>query len=115
MKYIKTNLATDWEEGKDLTQKVIEKLLFFIPKANPGYENKMHLVKEWLVEFDEDSHPWREIALDSKGHIVFAGPSEENYGFWLDTSMKYKDFEGEKIDSTEFEILWSKSGVKVAT
>jgi hypothetical protein len=112
MKYLRTTLATDWEEGKSLSQRVIETVLFFVPKSNPGYENKMHLVKEWMVEFDEDNQPLREIALDAKGHPVFAGPSEENYGFWLDTRMMYKDFKGDEIESSEFEKLWIETGVQ---
>ena len=115
MKYLRTTLATDWEEGKSISQRVFETVLFFVPKSNPGYESKMHLVKEWMVEFDEDSQPLREIALDAKGHPVFADPSEENYGFWLDTNMIYSDFKGDEIESSEFEKLWIETGVKFLT
>ena len=115
MKYLRTKLATDWNEGKSLSQRVIETVLFFVPKANPGYENKMHLVDEWVVEFDEDNNPFREIALDFNGYPVFAGPNEENYGFWLDTNMKYSDFTGREVELSEFENLWVKSGVNVIT
>jgi hypothetical protein len=55
------------EKGKTLSEKVLEAVLFFIPKANPRYDSKMHLIKEWMIEFDEDNYPYREIALDSKG------------------------------------------------
>ncbi|MES9900423.1 MAG: hypothetical protein ABW148_15570 [Sedimenticola sp.] len=115
MKYLRTTLATDWDEGDSLSQRVLKTVLFFVPKANPGYENKMHLVKEWVLEFDEENLPFREIALDDTGHPVFAGPSEENYGFWLDTNMTYSDFEGSEVDSSEFEKLWVESGVQVIT
>ncbi|MCU7845917.1 MAG: hypothetical protein KZQ93_18950 [Candidatus Thiodiazotropha sp. (ex Monitilora ramsayi)] len=115
MKYLRTTLATDWDEEKSLSERVLETVLFFVPKANPGYENKMHLVKEWMVEFDEENKPFREIALDNKGHPVFSGPSEESYGFWLDTDMTYPDFEGSEVQSYEFEKLWVKSGVQVIT
>ncbi len=43
---------------------------------------------------------------------MFAGPDKTNYGFWLDTNMKYEDFEGEPIDKDEFERYWSLSGVE---
>lgn len=116
MKYFRTTLATGcWDEGKTLSQRVLETVLFFVPKGNPGYENKMHLVKERMLEFDDENQPFREIGLDSKGHPVFAGPSEENYGFWLDTNMTYPDFEGSIVDSSEFEKLWVKSGVQAIT
>lgn len=111
MKYLRTTLATDWEKEKNLPQRFLEAALFFIPKSNPGYESKMHLVKEWMLEFDEDNNPSREIAFDSRGLSLFAGPSEENYGFWLDTNMKYSDFVGDVIESSEFEKQWERSGV----
>ena len=82
-----------------------------MPRANPGYDNKMHLVKEWLIEFDQDDSPWREIGIAANGSPVFAGPSDENYGFWLDTNMHYSDFQGEPVDKAHFEKLWSLSGV----
>ena len=113
MEYLRTNLATDWpKERKTILGKVIRSFFWFIPEANPGYNEKMHLVSSWLIEFDNEE-PWREIALDSNDEIVFAGPGGENYGFWLDTNMKLKDFEGESIEKDYFEKLWEKSRVKV--
>jgi hypothetical protein len=115
MKYIKTNLATDWPKQKHWKEKLIELLLFFIPKANPGYDNKMYLIDSWLIEFletDGELLPWREIALDNSGNPIFAGPDKINYGFWLDTNMKYDNFEGQTITKEEFERQWKISGIK---
>lgn len=108
-------MATDWTEKEPWQIKVIKSILFFVPKANPGYDSKMHLVKKWLIEFIEEEGeltPWREIALDTNKKVVFAGPDKMNNGFWLDTNMKYEDFEGESIDKIEFERYWSLSGVE---
>lgn len=108
-------MATDWTKKEPWQVKVIKSILFFVPKANPGYDSKMHLVKKWLIEFIEEEGeltPWREIALDNNKNVVFAGPDKMNYGFWIDTNMKYEDFEGEPIDKIEFERYWSLSGVK---
>ncbi|MCE7995666.1 MAG: hypothetical protein HEP71_27050 [Roseivirga sp.] len=115
MKYLSTSMATDWHEKEPRQSKVLKTILFFIPKANPGYEPKMHLVKKWLIEFEEEDGkllPWREIGLDSNGTPVFAGPDKKNYGFWLDTNMEFKDFEGESIDKDEFERVWKITGVE---
>lgn len=115
MKYISTYMATDWPEKEPWQSKVLKTILFFIPKANPDYEPKMHLVKKWLIEFEEEDGkllPWREIGLDSNGTPVFAGPDKKNYGFWLDTNMKYEDFEGEPIAKDEFESIWKLTGVE---
>lgn len=95
--------------------KVIKTILFFLPKANPGYGSKMHFVKKWFIEFKEEDGerlPWREIGLDSNGTPLFAGPDKKNYGFWLDTNMKYAAFEGESIDKGEFEKMWELTGVE---
>jgi hypothetical protein len=115
MKYLATSMATDWPEKEPLKVKVIKTILFFIPKANPGYDSKMHLVKKWLIEFDEEDGkllPLREIGLGSNGTPVFAGPDKKNYGFWLDTNMKYEDFDGEPVAKDEFERIWKLTGVE---
>jgi hypothetical protein len=115
MKYLVTTMATDWPKEMPWQVKLFRKVIFFIPDANPDYDPKMYLIKRWLIEFtDTDGQllPWREIALGADGKPVFAGPDERNYGFWLDTNLKYEDFEGDAIDKEEFERYWKMSGVK---
>jgi hypothetical protein len=105
MRFIRTRLATDFEESSRLGR------FFAIDNANPNYRGKYHLVRYWLIEFVEDDLPWREIGLDEDGAIVLAGPSESDYGFWLDTNMRYADFVGEPISKAYFEQIWAASGV----
>ncbi len=115
MKYLKTKKATDWPKGKSWKEKLISGILFFIPTANPDYENRMYLVKSWLIEFletDGELLPWREIALGENENPIFAGPDKRNHGFWCDTNMKFEDFENIPIDKNEFERLWKMTGVK---
>lgn len=115
MKYLKTKYATDWPKGKSWKEKLISGVLFFIPRANPDYEDKMYLIKSWLIEFSETDGellPWREIALDENENPVFAGPDNRNHGFWCDTNMKFEDFEGEPINKMEFERNWEMTRVK---
>lgn len=109
LRFLRTKLATDWPEGKGLKDKLIDAVFFFIPKGNPGYEDKMHLINEWFVEFGDDGTPGREIGIGKDGQVVIAGPSDRDYGFWLDTNMKYDDFEGEEIPEEIFEKYWVKS------
>jgi len=106
MHYMRTKMATDFEAKESFGTKIIRMLLFFIPEGNPGYREKLHLVNEWFVEFDEENMPYREIGLNSNGTPVLAGPDKKNYGYWLDTNMTLKDFEGEEISKAEFEKLW---------
>ncbi|MEZ4857323.1 MAG: hypothetical protein R2781_00760 [Flavobacteriaceae bacterium] len=112
MKYLITKMATDWPMPSRMS-KILSNILFFIPKSR--YHNKnWHLINNWLIEFTETNGellPWREIALDDKNDIIFAGPSDQFYGYWLDTNMTFNDFEGEEIDKEEFERLWKISGV----
>ena len=114
MKYLSTKMATDWQKKKPSKLNITNLILFFIPNANPGYDSKMHLVKKWFIEFkyvDEELLPWREIALDENDNPVFAGPDKQNYGFWLDTYMKYEDFKGEPLSKNKFEEVWKITGV----
>jgi len=106
VKYLRTTLATNWELEKSLSQRVIEKVLWFIPKANPDYDSKLHHVKEWLIEFDESGVPDREIGLDQNGNFILSGPNTNNHGFWLDTNMLYQDFKGSTCSPEVFNQLW---------
>ena len=81
--------------------------------ANPGYRGKHHLIRSWLIEFDEKGLPHRELGLDESDSVVVAGSSESDYGFWCDTNMQLSDFEGESISSEYFEKLWGAFGPTV--
>jgi hypothetical protein len=108
MTYIRTRLATGWPEKEPFAVKVMYAMLFFIPRSNPDYDKKMHLLHEWLVEFDESGLPDREIGLDANGKAVLAGPDARNYGFWLDTNMRLQDFKDrEEIDGDKFNACWN--------
>ncbi len=107
-KYLKTKQGTDFKP-KTSIDKLLTLLLFFIPKTNPSYENQLHHIAEWLIEFDDKGLPSREIGLNEFGEPVLAGPTNTDYGFWLDTNMKYSDFEGTTIFQSEFEQLWQQA------
>ncbi len=70
-------------------------------------------MRSWLIEFDEEGKPFREIGLDESDSVVIAGPSESDYGFWSDTNMKLNDFEGEPVSEAYFEQLWAAVGPTV--
>ncbi len=108
-KHIRTKLATDWEKPDRMPRfaRFIRRL-----DASPGYSDKLRLVREWYIEFAPDGSPWREVGLDSKGEPIVAGPTEIDYGFWLDTSMRIGDFEDDPITVEEFELKWKQSGAK---
>ena len=102
-RFIKTTLGTGGDKPS-----VISMLLSRLFSSNPDYDEKLHLVCYWYIEFD-DMLPWREIGVDNSGQPVLSGPDTSNYGFWLDTAMTYDDFSGEPISKDEFEELWNTS------
>lgn len=106
MPFLRTLLATDFHEPSTWMQR-----LTTIDTANPSYRGKYHRVRSWLIEFDEKGMPWREIGLDENDVVVMAGPSRNDYGFWLDTNMRYPDFTGEAVTHEHFEKVWAASGV----
>ena len=112
MKYISTTIATDWPKNDSWQVKTLKTIFFFIPKANPDYEHKIHLVKKWLIEFIEVENqllPYREIGLDINGSLIIAGPDERNYGFWSDSNISFSDISGLEISKDNFESYWEKS------
>lgn len=83
-------------------------MLFFIPKANPDFENLIDDVSEWQLEIDgETGLPDREIGLDVNGQVILIMPWRENYGFWTDNNITvdyFKEhFKVTEITSEEFE------------
>jgi hypothetical protein len=108
MSYLRTKLGTDFDAlSPSIGVRVVRKVLSFVPDANPDYEPKLHLVREWLIEFDDDGRPDREIGLDAQGIPIVAGPDDRNHGFWPDTTMLFGDFSGEPIEKALFESLWN--------
>lgn len=105
MRFIKTTLATDWPAAQSRDNRFVARVIkAFIPEANPDYA--LHLVREWLIEFDDSGLPGREIGLDASGLPVLAGPDDRNYGFWLDTNMRFQDFNGDEVTAEVFESAW---------
>jgi hypothetical protein len=109
MLYLRTELATDFSEPTSWWQR-----LTAVDTANPSYRGQYHRIRCWLIEFDDDGNPWREIGLDAQGAVVVAGPSRSDSGFWLDTNMRYADFAGEPVAQEYFERMWWASGVIAA-
>ncbi len=71
MRYMRSKLETNWPAKMPLLIRLIG---IFFPDANPDY--RFHLVRCWLVEFDEHDEPWREVGVGENGEPVLAGPDE---------------------------------------
>ena len=106
MQFLRTKLGTDFRKPSNWWQRFTS-----FETANPSHHEKYHLVRCWLIEFDSEGMPGREIGLDENDFVVTAGPSKSDYGFWLDTNMRYPDFTGDLISSEYFEKIWAASGV----
>lgn len=97
---------------RTLKKAIIGLMSSIIPKANPDFDNKIDLVKTWLVELDSDTGiPEREIGLDKKGQIILKIPFINNYGYWTDNHLLLKDFKEDfrasEISNADFEKYWN--------
>jgi len=106
MSFLRTHINSDFRQPSTWWQRLTS-----VDTANPSYRLKYHLVRSWLIEFDESGKPWREMGLDTNGSVVIAGPSKTDYGFWLDSHMEHSDFSGDPISEEYFEQMWATSGV----
>ena len=107
MKYLRTYNANNWPKKETLSDKLVRLVFSFVPTANPRYLQQYHLLDEWLIEFNEDGDIKRELALNKEGKVIFANPYKNNLGFWLDSKMKFKDFENKKVTEEKFNKLWN--------
>lgn len=110
MKYLK--FKSPWENsGNKRKKSFIENIVFYLGlSSNPDYECHIDEVESWMVEFDEENIPIREIGIDDKGKVVLKMPYKKNYGYWTDNSLEYEDFTSSfmtvKIRQEEFEEKW---------
>lgn len=113
--YIKfqVNPSTLAERKKNLLRKkIITTILFFIPKANPDFDNIIDNVCEWQLEINtKDNSPNREIGVDQNGQVIIIMPWNNNYGYWTDSNIPldyFKDhFKATEITQTQFDNNWN--------
>lgn len=111
MNYLKFNISKSNINLSNI-QKIIMKTFSYLGlTANPDFENNKDNVRVWLVEFDEDNVPTREIGIDENNNVILKMPYKKNYGYWTDNELLYNDFinrfSAVKIDRLEFEKNWS--------
>ena len=82
------------------------------PVANPDFEDQIANVKTWLIEFEDDDIPAREIGLDETGKVIIIMPIGNNCGYWTDNILTLTDFPNRfhvtNISREEFENYWGK-------
>ncbi|MBF0598445.1 hypothetical protein [Faecalibacter rhinopitheci] len=92
-----------------LLKKISRKI---IPLANPDFEDKILETNIWLIEFDNENIPVREIGMNNLNEPIMIMPYKNNYGFWTDNNLKLEDFkngfEVYEIDKDVFENNWKK-------
>ncbi|WP_050021974.1 hypothetical protein [Chryseobacterium sp. P1-3] len=118
MKYLKFNLPIRTnKKGSNFFQKIVSRTLkIILPVSNSDFENKIDDVKYWLVEFDEENIPNREIGLDENDNVILKMPYKKNYGFWTDNELLYDDFISRfsaiEVDSITFNTKWNSFDLK---
>ncbi|MCB9385355.1 MAG: hypothetical protein H6509_12140 [Bryobacterales bacterium] len=92
MTVIETKMGTNIPDAahRGLVERVIRKVL---PLANP--------------EVDDEGTPQRELGFDTDEQPIVAGPIGENFGFWTDSSMKFRPAEHRVVSSKEFAATWA--------
>ena len=110
MFYGSTKEATDWNEKElnDWKVKLIEALLFFIPRGNRDNEKLYPQVRLWLLEVNDDGTPNREVALNENKEPIFSAPNERNYGLWTDSPTIFGTDSLEPIEQSYFEEMWQR-------
>ena len=111
MKYLKFNLPK-LDVKPHLIQRFVMNTLYFLKiTANPDFDKKINDVSYWLVEFDEENIPNREIGLDENDNVILKMPYKRNYGFWTDNQLLYDDFisrfSAVEISERIFEAKWN--------
>lgn len=114
MKYIKFKIVpSENKENTGVFGKIFRKIIKSIfPKANPDFDDKIHTVLIWLLEFEnEEDFPNKEIGIDENNNVILKMPYKKNYGYWTDNNLKYNDFinlfNAEIINAEEFERKWN--------
>ena len=125
----KSEIDTTWEKIKTATRQGIFGAKAKVATAKPSpkasndafkviciytadFDNKIDLVKTWIVELDyETGIPEREIGLDKDGQIIVKLPFKNNYGYWTDNNLLLSDFnehfETTEISQNSFENYWN--------
>lgn len=106
MRYLRTTLATNipprrWKD------KLVRAVLFFVPSANPDFENLFPSVRAWYVEVDDSGAAVREIGVDAAENPILVAPYRRNYGFWTDSNPPFPDDTATETTADRFEQLWS--------
>lgn len=111
--YIKIELDEGNKPQKlNFWHKILEKFLStIIPKANPDFENQIQNTNIWLIEFDENGIPEREIGLDKDEKGVIIMPWKDNYGYWTDNNLNLENvkngFNYSEIEEAYFKNEWN--------
>lgn len=115
MKYLKIeDIPIDKNSKPAFWKAVLLKIVtVFIPKANPDFDNLIDLADCWLIEFDENGNPTREIGISTTRNILIKMPNERNFGYWTDNNLNIEDFKNNFINRAitqeEFEENWKKN------
>src|SRR5688572_673422 len=90
----------------DWRVKLVKTLLWFIPRANPTFEQRFPEVHRWYVELDARGVALREIGVNSAGQPITAAPWGPNLGFWIDGPGPFPLESSREESASVFEHLW---------
>lgn len=111
IKFTTTPADPDTKKKNRWRIKLFTTIFFFIPKANPEYDDLIDDVAEWQLEINPiDNVPKREIGKDLNGNTILIMPWRDNYGYWTDNNITIDYFKehysATNINKTEFVNNW---------
>jgi len=101
-----TTTATDFPARQPWQVRLLYRLFWFIPRANPDNEPLFPLVRRWALEINEEGKPVREVGLGEGGTVLFRAPHRRNFGMWTDSPVTFSPRDLEPMDKAAFEQLW---------
>jgi hypothetical protein len=104
MKYRRFTIGP-WEK---LPKSVLFRVLtFWIPKANPDFEDTFSEVEYFWLEIDDSGQVQREIGFNKSGEPVTAAPLGKNLGIFTDEARAPKPLEA-LVSRDDFERYFAR-------
>jgi|SRR5882672_6684389 len=99
--------AGPWKKLSKAKKTFVKLLMFWIPNANPHFENKFSKVHYFWLEIDSSGQVCREIGFSQAGVPLTVAPVGKNHGIFSDLGSAPEPL-GNPVDPDEFERTFSK-------
>lgn len=95
-----------WPELSLIQKLIVNVFLFWIPKANPDFEESYTKVHYFWLEIDEKGDVTREVGFNNADEPITAALFENNFGIFTDLDGSPSPLES-PVDRADFERAFS--------